>query len=102
MSFPCCPLTCPKTDLTIGWRVASYSEKAAEDFLPERLDTGGGGAGVTGGGGSEARLREDPACVRSLDSKNNSASSVVFVSEGVGEGFRCGRECPCWLSGGEW
>lgn len=94
-----CALTCPKTDLTMGWRVASNSDKTAEGFLPERLDTGGG-AGKTGG--SETRLIEDPACVRSLDSKNNSASSVVLVSEGVGEGFRCGREFPCWWSGGAW
>lgn len=85
--------------------MASYSDRAADVFLPERLETGagGGGAGETGGGGSDARLREEPTLVGSLDSKNNSASSVgVLLSEGVGDGLRGGRKLACWWSGVAW
>lgn len=75
MSSPC-PLTCPKTDFTIGWRLESYSDAVALSLLDVRLDAGLTGALVAGG--SELRLEDEPVMTLSLGSKKKAASSVCL------------------------
>lgn len=90
------PLTCPNTDLTMGWRLESYSD-AALRRLAVRLSAGCAGVSAAG---SELRLDDDPVMTLSADSKKKAASSGCLEYDGVGEVLLSGLE-PLW-TGGSW
>lgn len=70
-------LTCPKTDLTMGWRLESHSDAVTLSLLEARL-AAAGCLGALLPGGSELRLEDEPVTIRSRGSKKSAASSVCL------------------------